>query len=149
MKSPWPMVRLGHVLRLVSRKTIVDPICEYRLLGVRLDGFGPFHRETVLGTETAATRLYEVKSGDFIYSRLFAWRGAFGVINDNLDGYYVSNEFPVFMPQADLIDARFLCLWFRLPDVLRRVEADCAGSTPLTRNRYNEQFFLDMHAGCR
>ena len=78
MRATWPSVALGEVLAPVVRGEQVDPSSEYRLLGVRLDGQGPFHRETVLGTQTSAARLYKVKTGDFIYSRLFAWRGAFG-----------------------------------------------------------------------
>jgi Type I restriction modification DNA specificity domain len=73
--TAWPKERLDRVLRLLSRETVVDPVQSYRLLGIRLDGLGPFHRETVLGAQTSAAKFYQVKTGDFIYSRLFAWRG--------------------------------------------------------------------------
>lgn len=144
MSAAWPTASLGEVLMPVSREHSVDPSSEYRLLGVRLDGQGPFHRETVLGTQTSAARLYEVRAGDFIYSRLFAWRGAFGLIEPELDRHFVSNEFPTFLPIEGRLDSKYLRYWFRLPDVLRRVEADCSGSTPLTRNRYKEQFFFAL-----
>jgi len=85
-----------------------------------------------------------VQAGDFIYSRLFAWRGAFGVINSHLDGCYVSGEFPTFRSIADVIDAEFLRLWFRLSTTIKAVEARCSGSTPLTRNRFKEHYFLAM-----
>lgn len=144
MSAAWPTARIGDVLSPVAREQIVDPSREYPLLGVRLDGQGPFHRETVLGTQTSASRLYEVRAGDFIYSRLFAWRGAFGLIEPQLDAHFVSNEFPTFTPINGQVDPKFLRYWFRLPDVLRRVEADCSGSTPLTRNRYKEQYFFAL-----
>lgn len=144
MSAAWVTVQLGEVLAPVVRERQVDPSQEYPLLGVRLDGQGPFHRETVLGTQTSASRLYEVKAGDFIYSRLFAWRGAFGLIEPELDGHFVSNEFPTFAPRNGRIDPKYLRYWFRLPDILRRVEADCSGSTPLTRNRYKEQYFCAL-----
>jgi type I restriction enzyme S subunit len=126
------------------RSETVDQTKEYRLLGVRLDGGGPFHRETKLGAQTAASKLSQVQAGDFIYSRLFAWRGAFGVINSHLDGCYVSGEFPTFRSIADVIDAEFLRLWFRLSTTIKAVEARCSGSTPLTRNRFKEHYFLAM-----
>ncbi len=85
-----------------------------------------------------------MKTGDFIYSRLFAWRGAFGVINTHLDGCYVSGEFPTFTPIAEKIDITYLQLWFRLSKIIEIVEADCTGSTPLTRNRFKENFFLAL-----
>lgn len=144
MSAAWPTARLGDVLTPSVRAHAVDPSRQYALLGVRLDGQGPFHRETVLGTQTSASRLYEVRSGDFIYSRLFAWRGAFGLIEPEFDGHFVSNEFPTFTAINGRVEPKFLRYWFRLPDVLRRVEADCSGSTPLTRNRFKEQYFFGL-----
>lgn len=140
----WPKVALGDVLSQVNRFESVRPEASYPLLGVRLEGNGAFLRETVIGTETSATRLNRVAYGDFIYSRLFAWRGAFAVIGHDLDGSFVSNEFPVFTADADRICTSFLRYWFRLPAVWCRVEEDCTGSTPTTRNRYKEQFFLSL-----
>ena len=144
MSESWPNVMLGDVLKTVSRPEPVVSTKEYRLLGVRLDGGGPFLRETKLGSQSAATTLFKVETDDFIYSRLFAWRGAFGIISSELDGCYVSSEFPIFHPVAGKIDMKFLYLWFRLPRTLTAVEAVCTGSTPLTRNRFKEAFFLKM-----
>lgn len=141
MKHAWPIVKLGDVLTSVQRMEKVDAAKEYRLLGIRLDGQGPFLRETVTGGQTSAPRLFRVVTGDFIYSRLFACRGAFGVIKDELDGCYVSGEFPTFRPKEDKLDVQFLKYWFRLPSIITAVDADCSGSTPLTRNRFKENFF--------
>ena len=142
--SRWPLVKLGDVLEPVQRPEIVDPASEYRLLGVRLEGRGPFMRETLSGAESSAKTLYRVRTGEFIYSRLFAWRGAFGVVSEQLDGCCVSNEFPVYVSPNGIVDLDYLNYWFRLPDVLERVAADCTGSTPLTRNRYKERYFLEL-----
>jgi type I restriction enzyme, S subunit len=142
--KPWPTVRLGEVLTPTERGETVDAVKEYRLLGVRLDGQGPFLRESVMGTQTSATKLFRVVTGDFIYSRLFACRGAFGVISKELDGCYVSGEFPTFVPVPGRVDVEFLKYWFRLPSVIASVDEDCSGSTPLTRNRFKEQFFLAL-----
>ncbi len=144
MSSSWAIMKLGQVLRPAHRPEQLDPSARYDLLGIRLAGKGPFLRETKLGSEIAASTLYRVQAGDIIYSRLFAWRGAFGLVDPNLDGCYVSGEFPTFQPIPDRLDARYLNYWFRLPTTLTRVEADCTGSTPLTRNRFKENFFLAL-----
>lgn len=122
--KPWPKVRLGEVLRRVVREEKVDALKEYRLLGIRLEGKGPFLRETVMGTQTSAGKLFCVATGDFIYSRLFAGRGAFGVITEALDGCYVSGEFPIFVPMKCNVDVEFLKYWFRLPSVIATVDAE-------------------------
>lgn len=144
MSNTWPIARLGEVLKVAAREEVVDGLKRYQLLGVRLDGRGPFLRETLLGTQTSAARLFRVAKSDFIYSRLFACRGAFGVIDGQLDGSYVSGEFPTFTPLPGRIDVDFLRYWFQLPTTIARVDQDCSGSTPLTRNRFKEQFFLAL-----
>lgn len=142
--SHWPKERLGNLLIQVSRDEKVEPDGEYQLLGVRLEGNGAFIRECVTGTETSAAKLNRVKAGDFIYSRLFAWRGAFGIIGKELNDSYVSNEFPIFNANEKRLNPIFLNRWFQLPTVWKRVEEDCTGSTPLTRNRYKEKFFVNL-----
>jgi type I restriction enzyme S subunit len=144
MNNQWPTVALSEILRPALREESVDATKDYRLLGIRLDGQGPFLRETVGGTQTSATKLYRVAEGDFVYSRLFACRGAFGVISKDLDGCYVSGEFPTFIPVPDRISIDFLRYWFRLPSVIDLVNENCTGSTPLTRNRFKEHFFLAL-----
>jgi type I restriction enzyme S subunit len=144
MTATWTPMPLAAVLQPVTRTVRVDAIAEYNLLGIRLDSGGPFLREKKFGSEISATALAEVKNGDFIYSRLFAWRGAFGIIGPDLDGCFVSNEFPTFVPRDGAIDVGFLNYWLCLRGTRRRVEVDCSGSTPLTRNRYKEEFFLRL-----
>ena len=144
MTPTWATARLGDVLRTTTREEPVDRSATYRLLGVRLDGKGPFLREEKAGAAISATKLASVQAGGFIYSRLFAWRGAFGVIPPELDGCHVSGEFPTFAAVPERLDLNFLRYWFRLPETLRSVEAWCSGSTPLTRNRLKEERFLAL-----
>jgi type I restriction enzyme S subunit len=128
----------------VSRMETLDPDVEYKLLGVRLEGNGAFLRETKRGGAISAKSLCRVMHGDFIYSRLFAWRGAFSIIPLGLDKCYVSNEFPVFRTTSEDIDLRYIQWWFKNPNVWSVVEKDCVGSTPLSRNRFKEDFFLNL-----
>lgn len=137
-------MKLSQLLKPISRTEVVDQTKEYRLLGVRLEGAGVFHRETKLGSQISARTLNQVRSGDFIYSRLFAWRGAFGVITPEMDACYVSSEFPTFVPVSHDIDLDFLRFWFRLPTTLSQVDSNSSGSTKLSRNRFKENFFLDL-----
>ena len=142
----WPRVRLLEVLEQIQRPTPIEPDKEYRLLGMRSQIGGPFLRETKRGSEISARVLNQVKVGDFIYSRLFAWQGSFGVITEELDLCYVSNEFPIFEVDYARVDPRFLVFWFGLSQTQRTVEADCFGSTPETRNRYKEEYFFKLEA---
>jgi type I restriction enzyme S subunit len=144
MNRQWQTVALGEVLTLVSRNEKVNPLETYKLLGIRINGNGVYLRETKTGSESSAKELSKVKTGDFIYSRLFAWNGAFDIVKEEFNDYYVSNEFPTFSVNETIIDKRFLLFWFRLSPTLKAVEDKCTGSTPQTRNRFKEKFFFDL-----
>lgn len=142
--SATTITKLADILSPISRREMVDPMKEYPLLGIRLDAGGAFLREVKIGSQISSAMVSQVQTGDFIYSRLFAWRGAFDVISPQLNMCYVSDEFPTFIAKPGKIDLRFLQLWFRLSSTISSVEANCAGSTPLTRNRFKEHFFLAL-----
>jgi type I restriction enzyme S subunit len=135
------MVPLGEILMRQDRAQRVDPEAEYRLLGVRLGGRGAFHRETLVGAESSAPALSQVKAGDLVYSRLFASQGAFAAIPDSLDGCWVSNEFPLYRTRTQFSETEYVRRWLTQEPVWRIVERDCFGSTPGTRNRYAPHFF--------
>ncbi len=142
----WPRVELGEVTSPVDRSEPVRPDATYQLLGMRSRIGGPFLRETKLGSEISAARLNMVAAGDFIYSRLFAWQGSFGVVPEDLDRKFVSSEFPLFSIKTKRLDGRFLTLWFGLPSTQRQVREYCYGSTPTTRNRFKERHFTKLRA---
>jgi len=142
--SPSTNTALGNVSQQINRFEPVLPDSEYRLLGMHSKISGPFIREVKKGAEISASKLNQVQTGDFIYSRLFAWQGSFGVIPEEMNGCYVSNEFPIFHLDPSRIVSKYLVYWFGLPHIQKSVEADCTGSTPGTRNRYKESFFNSL-----
>ena len=144
MGKQWPLIEIGELVTQIDRNELVDSEREYGLLGMRSRIAGPFLREIKRGGEISASSLNRVAEGDFIYSRLFAWQGSFGVVPAELDGRHVSNEFPIFSVDAEKASSRYLVYWFGLPSVHKMVEADCYGSTPGTRNRFKEVYFLRL-----
>jgi type I restriction enzyme M protein len=140
----WRQVVLGDALEENGELEELEPDRSYGLLGVALEGRGPFLRETKLGQEIGATALKRVAAGSFIYSRLFAWRGAFGLVPENLDGTYVSNEFPTYLVDENYVFAQYLRLYFMRPTVWREVERKSQGTTKASRNRFKQRFLKEM-----
>jgi len=136
---------LKDVLDQVYRFELLDPEKEYRLLGVRWYAGGAFERERKLGKHIAAKELNKVEEGDFIYNRLFAWKGSFAVITRDQLGCFVSGEFPVFRAKADLLSVAFLNLVFSRSDVWKRIEYHSTGTTNISRNRWQEEQLLSWH----
>ena len=144
MESNWQKLKIGEVLEQNDRKRILEPTKTYSLLGVRLEGKGPFVREEKLGSQILTKKLRRVNTGEFIYSRLFAWKGAFGLVSSGFDGAFVSNEFPTFKIDKNQVYPRFLELYFKQKYVWREVEKYCTGTTKASRNRFKEKFFLNL-----
>lgn len=138
----WRRVRLGDVLRQVNRFEALDPEKEYRLLGIKWYAGGVFERERKLGREIAANQLNRVQRGDFIYNRLFAWKGSFAVADDGFDGGYVSGEFPVFRAKGDDLNEEYLYLHFSRATLWKQIEHQSTGTTKVSRNRWREEQLL-------
>jgi type I restriction enzyme, S subunit len=108
MSASWPNVTLGDVLRRSEHIIPLDPEATYKEVTVRINGKGVVERRQVQGIEIAADRRYQVKSGQFIISRIDARHGASGLIPDELDGAVVTNDFPLFDVAEGRLDAGFL-----------------------------------------
>ncbi len=139
-----PKVPLRRVLARSSDIVSVDLDTSYRLLGVRLEGEGGFVREERLGRELSASRLNRVHAGQFVYSRLFAWRGAFALVTPELDLACASGEFPTYTIDPNLVRPEFLRLYFSRPIVWSEVERRCTGTTKQSRNQFKEEALLAM-----
>jgi type I restriction enzyme S subunit len=94
----------------------VDPSAEYPNVGVLNFGRGLFAKPAIEGASTSATTLYRIRSGQFVYSRLFAFEGAYAHVPEEFDGRFVSQEFPTFNPDCDHLDATWLASFLRSKD---------------------------------
>jgi len=135
MKREWPRVTLAEVLQQIERAETIDVSRVYRLLGVRWYGQGLFVREEKIGADIAANRVYSVHPGDFVYNRLFAWKGSFAVAGPESSGAYVSNEFPCFVADTTRLEPHFLLWFFRQERAWTEVLGLSTGATPTSRNR--------------
>jgi type I restriction enzyme S subunit len=126
-RSGWRKVRLREVMSESSYAEHVDGARTYPNVGMLSFGRGLFEKAPIEGSITSANTLFRIRAGQFIYSRLFAFEGAYGNVPDRFDGYYVSNEFPAFDVDASAVDAAFLAAYFRSPDVWRQLAAASRG----------------------
>lgn len=137
----------NKIADLVTQRKVADQVeigKEYKLLGVRWYAKGPFIREVVNTTNSKATRLFPVKVGDFIYNRLFAWKGSFGLISEKEAGCHVSGEFPLFECNPARLLPEYLFLYMSQSNIWTQIEIESTGSTTISRNRWKESNFLDL-----
>jgi type I restriction enzyme S subunit len=140
----WSLLRIGDLVKQVTDKVKVEQDSEYKLAGVRWYSEGVFHRETVMGSDSSATYLMPLIPGAFIYNRLFAWKESFAVVSDELNDCLVSNEFPQFLVNSEQLLVRYLYLFFMCKSTIRAVNKASIGSAAVSRNRYKEEYFLNV-----
>ena len=114
--SGWRLLALENVMVPAAEWVTVEPFDEYPNLGIYSFGRGVFHKPPIDGLSTSAKRLYRVRRGQFIYSRLFAFEGAYAYVPSAFDGHFVSNEFPVFDVDPDFATAEYIASVLRSPD---------------------------------
>ncbi len=146
MSKAWPKVRLGDVLTRRMPDTQVSKDGEYQFAGVYCFGRGVFRSQLRQGTEFAYSVLTKLRAGEFIYPKLMAWEGAFGLVPESCDGCYVSPEFPVFEINRDRLEPKFLDWMFKRPSMWQEIAGGSTG-TNVRRQRLNPTDFLNKTIG--
>ena len=142
--NDWRKVKLAEVLNPVSRPVRVEPTATYSILGAHWYANGLYTKDVLPGAQIQANNLYRVKKGDFVYNRLFGWKGSFAVATNENDNCFVSNEFPCFDVKPDRADPQYIWRYFSLPRVWDEVLNLSTGGTPTSRNRLKEAQLLGM-----
>lgn len=123
----WRRVTLGEIVDEFSDPHSVRPDAEYPNFGIFSFGRGLFAKPPISGLESSAARLFRARVGLFIYSRLFAFEGAYGIVGEEFDGRFVSNEYPMFACKGELVLPDFLEAYFRSPAIWREVAEGSSG----------------------
>ena len=121
MSKAWPMVSLGEVLRPSVDSHPVKAESSYPNFGIYSFGRGLFPDALRFGAFHECQGPVPGRKGRFVYSRLFAFEGAYGLVSEEYDGCFVSNEYPMFECVPDEILPKFLALYFQTPKVWERV----------------------------
>ena len=139
----WKRFKLHDLLKEYSDPCSVQADQNYPNFGIYSFGRGLFEKAPISGLETSASKLYRARSGLFIYSRLFAFEGAYAVVDGRFDGYFVSNEYPMFLCDEDRIIPEFLASYV-LPTTVWRQIADGSGGLGDRRQRVQPSHFLNL-----
>lgn len=134
---------LRELCKLRAPDVSVQADLSYHFAGVYSFGRGVFVGNTKAGTEFAYPKLTRLRAGDFVYPKLMAWEGAFGIVPPECNGLVVSTEFPVFEVNRDRVLPEVLDVHFRNPALWASIGGASTG-TNVRRRRLNPQDFLDL-----
>jgi len=99
-------------------------------------------RRTATAGELGSDKWLIVRRNQFLISRIDARKGAAGVVPENLDGAFVSNDFPAFNVNSDRLVPQFLGWYSKTARFVEDCKAASEGTT--NRVRLKEHRFLAM-----
>ena len=144
LSAKWRWGRLADVLTPNKRPYTLGATEDADLIGVRWYGDGPFHRERKEALAIQKKDHFVMREGDVVYNKLFAWKGAFGVIPKALDGMHASDKFPTYALDRSRIAEDFLSWYFRVPALWEEAKIRSKGSAAISKLTLNPPDFLEL-----
>jgi len=114
---------------------------EYKQITVKLYGKGVLLRKIIWGREIKTRPQFLARAGQLIMSRIDARNGAFGLIPGALDGAIVTQDFPLFDINTEIIKPSYLALLCRSAKFIETCRLASRGTT--NRKRLKEDIFLE------
>jgi len=137
----WRMTPFDELLRRVERPLLLDDAETYRCVGVRWYGAGAFVRERLPGLSIARKQQWVIRKGDVVYNKLFAWKGAFAIADSDVDDCIVSDKFPTYTVDQDLVEPEFLFYFFRTAALRSQAESLSRGAAAISKFTLNPPAF--------
>jgi type I restriction enzyme, S subunit len=140
----WETVRFDEILRRIDRQFIIDDATEYSRVGVRWYGNGTFIRDHAIGGDISRKQQWILRAGDVVYNKLFAWKGAFAIADEAVDGHLVSDKFPTYELNTSRVEARYLAHYFRTHQLAFQAERLSKGAAAISKLTLNPPQFWDL-----
>lgn len=132
MKVEW--VRAGDVLELVRRPVAIDPLREYRQIGVYSWGKGIIERPSTLGADLSRLSYYELPQNALILSNIQAWEAAIATSSNRHGGFIASQRFLPYVPRSEAaVDVTYVMHYLLSDHGMIQIRAASPGT--VTRNR--------------
>ena len=143
-------VRFDELMERASgRETTVIDDATYKCVGVRWYGKGAFVRETPIGMDIGRKQQWIIRKGDVVYNKLFAWKGAFAVADDEVDGCIVSDKFPLYRIREDRLIPAYLKYYFATAELAKQAELLSKGAAAISKLTLNPPQFWDLKLSFR
>ncbi len=143
-ESRWPLAAFSEVMERVDRRFVLQDDREYACVGVRWWGMGAFVRERKSGVDIRRKQQWELRVGDVVYNKLFAWKGAFAIADATVDGCTVSDKFPTYRCIATVLDPDYLACYFQSPSLWRQAEGRSRGAAAISKLTLNPPEFWNL-----
>lgn len=140
----WRIAYFKEFLTRADRRVTLDDSQPYKCVGVRWYGMGAFVRKETLGMTINRKQQWVIKEGDIVYNKLFAWKGAFAIADTSVDGCIVSDKFPTYTVNQELIMPSLLAYYFHTPQPAYQAQTLSKGAAAVSKLTLNPPQFWDL-----
>lgn len=92
-KQSWKTLKIGKVLKEITRPVDWDDEASYNLISVRRRSGGLFFRDSLDGNEILTKVMHTTHTGDFLISKMQVVHGAMAMTTPEFDGGHVSGSY--------------------------------------------------------
>jgi len=139
LSTAFPLVSIKNFVIKYIDKVQLDDDKAYKRIRIRAYGKGVELRDIEYGEEIKTKQQFSVKQGQFIFSKIDARNGAFGIVPNELDNAIITNSFSVYDVNKQIANTKYLYLVTKtkyFQDLCEKVSSGTTGR----RNISDEHF---------
>jgi type I restriction enzyme S subunit len=140
MTNGWLEIPIGKVLKRADRFEKKDDLRTYHFAGTYSYARGIFAGTIKEGSTFGLDKIQRIKKDDFIYCKIMAWEGAFGIAPEKVDNCVMSGAFVAYEVDQTQIYPKFLDYYFKQEPVWKSIGSQSAGTNVRRRSLHPDHF---------
>lgn len=134
----YELVEIGTFLNRNKTPIDIEDNKEYKRITIKINNRGVFLRDIEKGINIGTKKQFIVSEGQFLLSKIDARNGAFGVVSQELEGAIVTNDFPVYSINTNVVLPQFLQLITTTKEFVKFAQSCSSGTTNRQRMDINK-----------
>lgn len=140
MKNKFLKVKVCEFLKRVERFEQRQELEEYQFSGTYSFGRGIFVGEKKLGSTFKLNKIQRIHEGDFVYCKIMAWEGAFGLVPKEAHNCVMSGAFVTYEIDESIINPRYLAYYFKIESVWKLISSRSTGTNIRRQSLHPKEF---------
>ena len=136
----WEQKKLGNVLMQTNRFEERKPLESYTFSGTYSFARGIFKSSTKQGTEFNLNKVQRIRANDFVYCKIMAWEGAFGLVPEECDNTVMSGAFVAYEIDNKKLEPKFLDYYFKVERFWREAGNQSTGTNVRRKTLFPKDF---------
>jgi len=142
IKTRFCLVSIKEFVQKYKETVQIKDTEQYKRIRIRSYGKGVELRDIECGEEIKTKQQFSVKAGQFIFSKIDARNGAFGIVPNELDNAIITNSFSVYDVNNSIANTKYLYLVTKTKYFQELCEKVSSGTTG--RRNISDEYFINF-----